>query len=211
MTMHQFARDVVAVCESLKLSRVWLFSQSLGGRVGAELLRMKPEGLKIDGLFAFAPPWRLRKAPLTRLPRVLRSTGSLLRRLGKQTGYLRSRTPSRQQYTIMRDMPDFHLPVMIEEVKGLSWRRYARLLLGMRLGDFGPNGGWNLESSCPIYVFAARDDRFIDNRKLEELAEHEGMEFHWVDCRHVSLMTNVEHAQSVAESVCRVIAGHETG
>ena len=36
---------------------------------------------------------------------------------------------------------------------------------------------------------------------LEELAEHTQVELDWIECHHVSLMTNIEHAQSITDSI----------
>ena len=120
--------------------------------------------------------------------------------MARTAGYHALRTPSRQPYTHMRDMPDFHRPVMIEEVKSVSLRRYARLLLGMKLADFRRSGGWSLQTDRPVHVYAGRNDRCISNANLEELAEHAGLELNWLDCHHVSLMTNAEHAEAIAQS-----------
>ena len=210
MNVGQFARDAISICNSLDLSRIWLMSQSLGGRVGVAMMKNKPEQLTIDGFFAFAPPWRLRRASIKRLPGTVRSSFRLLRTMAKSTGYRSGRVPSRQPYTSMYDMPDFHMPVMIDEVKSLSWRRYARLFLAMRFDDFRPDGGWSLQSPCPIHVYAARKDRYVNNRDIEEVVKHAGLNLHWIECRHVSLMTNREHAQSVTDSMCDVIGGSAT-
>ena len=200
MTVRQLAQDVRSVCSELGVSRTWLFSQSFGGRIGVELLSQPEPDLEVQGLFAFAPPWRLNKSPIKRLPKTVLSCLRHIRSMARNAGYHALRTPSRQPYTHMRDMPDFHRPVMIEEVKSVSLRRYARLLLGMKLADFRRSGGWSLQTDRPVHVYAGRNDRCISNANLEELAEHAGLELNWLDCHHVSLMTNAEHAEAIAQS-----------
>ena len=210
MNVRQFARDALRICESFGISDPWLVSQSLGGRIGVELVRNAPPALRVRGLFAFAPPWRLRRAPIKGLPRTLRGSVQLINRMGKLAGRHGSRIPARLPYATMRDMPDFHMPVMIDEVRSLGWRRYARLLLGMKLADFRRDGGWEVESDCPIHIYAARQDRLINNDELERLSEHAGLPLHWIDCWHVSLMTNDEHARAFADSVCDEIQKIDT-
>ena len=201
MKVRQFARDARTICAELGVSRTWLFSQSFGGRVGVELLRRPSSELDIEGLFAFAPTWRLKKSPLKRLPKTVLSCVRHIRAMARTAGYHAVRTPSRQEYALMRDMPDFHRPVMREEVRSVSLRRFARLLLGMKLADFRRDGGWNLQTDRLVQVYAGRNDKFINNAHLEELAEHTQVELDWIECHHVSLMTNIEHAQSITDSI----------
>jgi zeaxanthin glucosyltransferase len=201
MSISQFARDARTICARLNVSETWLFTQSLGGQTGIELLRTSNPSLDIKGLFAFAPPWRLRKAPLKKLPRALLSSFKHIRNMARTAGYNASRTPSRQDYALMRDMPDFYQPVMREEIKSVSLRRFARLFLNMKLADYGSRGDWTPQTDVPIHLYAARHDRYINNRNLEELAEHQDMSLTWIDCHHVSLMTNEEHAREIGNSI----------
>ena len=206
LTIGQLARDARRICSELDISETWLFSQSLGGNVAVEILRTADPSLEIKGLFAFAPPWRLRKMPLKKLPKALLSSAKHIRNMARTAGWGASRTPSRQEYTVMTDMPDLHEPTMRSEVKSVSLRRFARLFLIMKLSDYGKRGGWTLKSEIPIHLFAARNDRYINNRQLEMLAENQGMKLTWLECHHVSLTTNEEHAHEIGNSIIGRVA-----
>ena len=206
LTIRQLARDAVRICTELDVSEAWLFSQSLGGSVAVEMLKTPDPSLDIKGLFAFAPPWRLRKAPLKKLPKALLSSFKHIRNMARTAGWSASRTPSRQEYTVMRDMPDFHEPTMRAEVKSVSLRRFARLFLSMKLSDYNKQGDWTLECESPIHLYAARNDRYINNHQLEMLAEHRDMTLTWLECHHVSLMTNETHAYEIGNSIIGRIA-----
>ena len=206
LTFSQLARDARRICTELDVSEVWLFSQSLGGKIAVEMLKTTDPALDIKGLFAFAPPWRLRRMPAKKLPKALLSSVKHIRNMARTAGWGASRTPSRQEYTVMTDMPDFHEPTMRAEVKSVSLRRFARLFLMMKLSDFGTRGDWTLESESPIHLFAARNDRYINNHQLEMLAEDREMTLTWLECHHVSLMTNETHAGEMGNLIIGRIA-----
>ena len=206
LTIRQLARDARRICTELDVSEAWIFSQSLGGKVAVEMLDAPDPSLDIKGLFAFAPPWRLRKAPLKKLPKALLSSLKHIRNMARTAGWSAARTPSRQEYTVMTDMPDLHQPTMRAEVKSVSLRRFARLFLIMKFSDFGKRGDWTLKSETPIHLYAGRNDRAINNRQLELLAEHQEMRLTWLECHHVSLMTNETPAHEIGNSIIGRIA-----
>lgn len=203
MTPKRHARDAALVCRALGVQSVVIVTQSYAGRVGLELLMSRSPSLQVQSLHAFAPPWRARKASIKRLPRQLVSSFKFLQRLGRASNYSVARQPSRQPYSEFRDAPDFHFPLMVQEIQSISWFRYSILLLKMQLESHLRSYPWSLHEEDEIHLTLAVEDRYVSNSDLEELANVTGWPLTRLPCRHVSLMTNREHARPFAEGVLR--------
>ena len=159
LTLDRLTRDARQVGQALCGDSFTLLTHSYGGFAGLELIRRRDELPGIRALHAYAPPWRHRKQSIKSLPKNYFKTWKVILRFRRHCGFGAWRTPARQDYHLHRDMPDFHEPMMHREIRAISLRRYARLLLRMRMDIYRRTPNWSVMGDLPVHLHLARNDR----------------------------------------------------
>lgn len=205
MNLKQFHRDALQICIEMGETEVLIATQSYGGLVGLECVCSNQSSVKFRGLVSFAPPWVLRKTPIKQFPKRMKHSIKQLRNLARNSGYLFHRRMARQDYSAFRDAPDFHLPLMLEEARNIAWIRYARLLLTLQFRHHLGQPDWAALENMPVYLYLAKSDWFVNNSELKGIANRTGWPLEWIDCNHVSPLTNTEHADVFSKGIIQLL------
>jgi len=184
------------VCRALGLEDVFLVTQSFGGTVGLTLLQQAPSKLRIEALYAFAPNWFVRPRKWREVRGWLPGTAKLLWRLGRRSGFLGNPVRGRIDYESYAGRRDVDLPRMSEELRSLSWRVYALRFLALQRSRHRRTPDWQEISTLPVSIFAARRDTMVQNAELEGVSAQTGWSLDWVDCGHLGVATEQEHADA---------------
>ena len=196
LTPNQQAKDMTDVCKELALGKVFVVTQSFGGWVGLHLLRQNTPGLRIERLYAFAPNWFLEPRKISEMKDWIPRTAKLLWRVGRLNGFLRKRILVRIDYTHYAGRRDFYIPRIHEEVASMSWPTFAARFVALQTIRHRRGLGWESLSSLPVSIFAAREDRMVENAELEKIAERTGWSLDWIDCGHLGVSTEKKHADA---------------
>ena len=196
---RQMARDIFAICQKLELKPTVLLAQSFGAYVGMELLRQYQHCLKLRAFYAITPVWIGDRRRLLALLKTIPNTVRFLRSLGRHVGYNAPRTPDRRDHPRFAEFPDVHMPRFIEEAASISWKRYAKLLLWLKLQSWRVPYEWEQCSGYPVRMIGASKDGLWDNRELEAVHCKTGWPLTWMDMKHISLATDAKYADKLIE------------
>jgi zeaxanthin glucosyltransferase len=196
-----FAKDVLAVCDYLSISEAFIVSQSYGGMVGLELLRMDLEQRRFQKLFAFAPPFVSQKAPYRDYVPHVYDGIKIIVKLGAHIGFNRKRILYRKDYPGYNNTPDIYIPRIVSECKNLSWVFYSWKFMENWMAVYGKQNDWKSERALPIYLFAAKHDKLVDNKHLVKISEYTGWPLDWIDCGHVGIATTKEYAETFVQMI----------
>ncbi|MEE3327720.1 MAG: alpha/beta hydrolase [Myxococcota bacterium] len=195
------SKDVGEMCEQLTLKKIIVITQSFGGWVGLKFLEQEAPEIEIEGLYAFAPNWFAESRPWSEIGEWLPRTARILWRLGRVNGFLSRRKPARLDYDRYKGKPDFHMPRMHEEVRSMSWFTYAPRFVQLQWLRHRPCPDWKSLAPLPVVLVAAREDRLVENSELERIADLTGWPLSWLDCGHLGVATEEEHANSLARTL----------
>lgn len=194
LTPGGMAADVYDACRCLGLEPSCLLGQSFGTCVALEILRRYGERLDIRSVVAVTPVWIGERKRLSTIPKVASSTIGFLRRLGRQVGYRAPRRVGRRDHTRYAAFPDSHMPRFADEAAAISWSRYAKLLVWLRLQAWRPSYDWKGLAGFPVRMIGASHDGLWNNRELEAVHRQTGWPLAWMEMRHVSLATDERYA-----------------
>jgi pimeloyl-ACP methyl ester carboxylesterase len=196
---NQMARDILSACRNLELEPTVLLAQSFGTYVGLELLREYRHLPAIRALYAVTPVWIGNPKRLLAFLRTVPDTVKFLRGLGRRVGFNASRIPERRDHSRFAEFPDTHMPRLIEEAASISWKRYAKLLVWLRLQSWRASYEWEQCSGYPVRMIVASKDGLWNNRELEIVHRKTGWPLTWMDMKHISLATDAKHADKLIE------------
>jgi len=91
------------------------------------------------------------------------------------------------------------MPRFIEEAASISWKRYAKLLVWLRLQSWRVPYEWEECSGYPVRMILASKDGLWNNRELEIVHRKTGWPLKWMDMKHISLATDAKYADELIE------------
>lgn len=192
------AKDVIEIARQLGLTKLIVVTQSYGGWVGLRLLEEKASGIEIEKLYAFAPNWFFKARPRSEMKEWIPRSARILWRLGRRNGFFRRRKPARLDYSRFAGQPDFHIPRMEEEARSMSWLTFARRFTAIQEIRHRPGPEWKAMQELPVTLIGARQDRMVENTELEKIADQARWPLMWIDCGHLGVATDKDHAQAMA-------------
>jgi pimeloyl-ACP methyl ester carboxylesterase len=195
----QMARDIFSACRVLELEPTVLMAQSFGTHVGLELLRQYRHRLKIRAFYAVTPVWIGDQERLSVFLRTTSHTVRFLLRLGRRVGYNAPRTAKRRDHLRFAEYPDTHVPRFVEDAAAISWKRFAKLQVWLRLQSWRNPYDWEQCSSYPVRMIVASRDGLWKNRELEIVHCRTGWPLKWMDMRHISVATDAKCAEELIE------------
>jgi pimeloyl-ACP methyl ester carboxylesterase len=195
----QMARDIFSACLKLDLEPTLLLAQSFGTHVGLELLRQYRHRLEIRALYAVTPVWIGERKRLWAVLGSAPDTVRFLRSLGRRVGYNAPRIPKRRDHAQFVDFPDFHMPRFVEEAASISWKRYAKLLVWLRLQSWRIPYKWEQCSDYPVRMIGAWREGLWNNHELEIVHRKTGWPLKWMDMKHISLATDTKYVDALIE------------
>ena len=196
---RQMARDIFSACRKLELEPNLLLAQSFGTHVGLELLRQYRHRLNIRAFYAVTPVWIGDRKSLWSYLRTVPATVRFLRSLGRCIGYNTHRTFERRNHARFAEFPDSYLPRFVEEAASISWKRYAKLLVWLRLQSLCIPYEWEKCSVYPVRMIVASKDGLWDNRELEIVHRKTGWPLKWMNMKHISLASSAKCANELIE------------
>jgi pimeloyl-ACP methyl ester carboxylesterase len=195
----QMARDIYSACRELELEPTILLAQSFGTHVGLELLRQYRHHLKIRAFYAVTPVWIGDPERLSVFLRTASHTVRFLLRLGRLAGYNAPRSAERREHLQFAEYPDSHMPRFVKDVASISWKRFAKLQIWLRLQSWRNPYDWEQCSGYPVRMIVASRDGLWNNRELEIVHRRTGWPLKWMDMRHISLATDAKCAEELIE------------
>lgn len=197
----RLSEDTAEICQQLGLKKIIVVTQSYGGWIGLGLLEKNISGLEIEALYAFAPNWFVESRPWSEIKEWAPRSARILWRLGRLNGFLSPRKPARLDYDRYAGRPDFHIPRMQEEVRSMSWPRFAPRFIAMQRLRHRRCPDWASLGSLPVTLVLAREDRLVENAELEKVADRTGWPLTWIECGHLGVATEKKHADAMADII----------
>ena len=198
---RQMARDIFSACRKLELEPTVILAQSFGTYVGLELLLQYRHRLRIRAFYAVTPVWFGERMRLSAFLRSTSLTVRFLLNLGRRVGYNAPRTTERREHHRFADFPDSYMPRIVEEAASISWRRYAKLLVWLRLQSWRIAYEWENYSGYPVRMIVASREGLWDNRELEIVHRKTGWPLTWLNMKHISLATDAKYADELIEAL----------
>ena len=80
----------------------------------------------------------------------------------------------------------------------MSWPSFAPRFIAMQRLRHGRSPDWASLRSLPVTLFAASQDRLVENAELEKIAGRTGWPLTWIECGHLGVATEKKHADAMA-------------